>query len=314
MLQGCLSSSFRFDNSNYNYSNTNTNVSSHLSFHRSINLANMAKQDYHLNIVGSASEGYIIKSKGIMSKIKHGSFFSGIDGFGFAAKKVGWENSFHVEIDDYCQKTIKQNFSNAVIYGDIRFFEAHKYKGAIDVVSGGFPCQNISISGKGEGIYGAKSGLWTEYYRAIKEINPKCVVIENSPELLKRGFEQIICDFSEIGYDIEWQCFCASDFGYPHQRERLFVIAYPTIQRWRGLLYLLKRGIIEKNKKTNSLDSSCHPFLRFEQRFGEPPVFRVDDGLSKRLDVIKRLGALGNSIVPDIAIEIFKSIELNVLN
>ena len=77
---------------------------------------------------------------------------------------------------------------------------------------------------------------------------------------------------------------------------------------------MLKRSIIEKNKETNSLDSSCHPFLRFEQRFGEPPVFRVDDGLSKRLDVVKRLGSCGNAIVPDIAVEIFRTIEEYVLH
>lgn len=250
----------------------------------------------------------------LLCPVYFGSFFSGIEGFGLAAKRLGWTNKFHVEIDDYCQKVIKQNFEYSEIYGDIRTIDFSKYYGTIDVVSGGFPCQNISISGKGEGIYGAKSGLWSEYYRAIKEIMPKCVVIENSPELLKKGFEQIIYDFSEIGYDIEWQCFCASDFGYDHQRERLFAIAYPSVQRWRGLLHMLKRSIIEKNKKTNPLDSSCHPFLRFEQRFGEPPVFRVDNGLSKRLDVIKRLGALGNSIIPDIAVEIFKTVEEYVLH
>lgn len=251
---------------------------------------------------------------GCYAPVYFGSFFSGIEGFGLAAQSLGWNVKFHVEIDDYCRQTIKQNFSNSEIYGDIRETDFTKYYGAIDVVSGGFPCQNISISGRGEGIYGAKSGLWAEYYRAIKEIMPKCVVIENSPELLKKGFEQIICDFSEIGYDIEWQCFCASDFGYPHERERLYAIAYPSIQRRRGLLYMLKRSIIEKNKKTNSLDSSCHPFLRFEQRFGEPSVFRVDDGLSKRLDVVKRLGALGNAIVLDIAIEIFRIIDEHVLH
>jgi DNA (cytosine-5)-methyltransferase 1 len=242
--------------------------------------------------------------------MKHGSLFSGIGGFDLAAEWMGWENVFQVEIDKYCTKVLEKNFPNTKRYGDIKEFDGTKYRGLIDIISGGFPCQNISISGRGEGIYGAKSGLWKEYYRIIKEIHPKYAVIENSPNLLKKGFEQILYDLSKIRYDAEWQCFCASDFGFPHERERLFIIAYPIIQRWRGILYLLKRSIIEKNKETNSLDTSCHPFLRFEERIGEPPVLRVDNGLSKRLDIIKRLGGLGNAIVPQIAYEIFKAIEL----
>lgn len=238
----------------------------------------------------------------------HGSLFSGIGGFDLAAEWVGWENIFQVEWDSYCQKVLAKNFPNVKRYGDIREFDGTKYQGLIDIISGGFPCQDISVSGLGEGIYGARSGLWLHYNRVIKEIHPEYIIIENSPQLLRKGFEKILCDLSESGYNAEWQCFCASDFGHPHERERLFIVAYTTTQRRGGILHLLKRSIIKKNKKTNPLDSSCHPFLRFEQGHSEPPVFRMDDGLSKRLDVINRLGGCGNAIVPQIAYEIFKTI------
>jgi DNA (cytosine-5)-methyltransferase 1 len=246
--------------------------------------------------------------------MKHGSLFSGIGGFDLASQWMGWENVFQVEWDSYCQKVLAKNFPNVKRYGDIKEFDGTKYRGLIDIISGGFPCQDISVSGQGRGIYGKRSGLWSEYYRLIQEITPKYVVIENSPNLLRKGFEQILDDLSKSGYDAEWQCLCASDFGHPHERERIFIIAYATIQRRRGILHNLKRSIIEKNKEANTLDSSRSPFLQFEERFSEPPVFRVVDGLSKRLDAINRLGACGNSIVPGIAYQIFKAIEEYSLN
>lgn len=241
--------------------------------------------------------------------MKHGSLFSGIRVFDLAADILKWENIFSCEIDDWCNKIGKERFPNTRIYNDIKEFDAREYEKRIDVLSGGFPCQDISVSGKGEGITGERSGLWSEYDRIIKEVSPRYVVIENSPQLLRKGFEKVLHDLSKSGYDAEWQTISAADFGKPHLRERLWVVAYPTTQRRRGILHMLKRSIIEKNKKTNPLDTSCHPFLRFEQRFGEPPVFRVDDGSAKRLDVVKRLGGCGNAVVLDLVIEIFKAIE-----
>jgi len=239
----------------------------------------------------------------------HASLFTGIGGFDIAAERIGWRNLFQVENDSFCKKTLIKNFPDAKKYEDIREFNGVPYANTIDVISGGFPCQDISTAGKGKGIFGERSGLWSEYFRIAKEIHPKYIVIENSPQLLKRGFEQILCNLSEIGYNAEWGCFCASDFGYSHQRERLFIVANANVQGWKGLLYQLKRSIIKTNSETNPLDTSCSPFLQFEQRFGEPPIFGVVNGLSKRLDAINRLGACGNAIIPKIAYEIFKLID-----
>lgn len=243
------------------------------------------------------------------SAFNHASVFTGIGGFDLAADDIGWNNVFQCEIDTFCQDVLKKNFPKTEKYLDINEFDARKYRGAIDVISGGFPCQDISISGKGEGITGSRSGLWKQYFRIIAEVLPGFVVIENSPQLLKKGFETVLYDLSEIGYNAEWEVISAAEFGKPHIRERLWVVAYPSVQRWRGILHLLKRSLVEKGSKANSLDTQSHPFLRFEQGYSEPPVFGVVDGLSKRLDVVKRLGACGNAVVPDIPKAIFQQIE-----
>lgn len=242
--------------------------------------------------------------------MKHGSLFNGIGGFQLAASWMGWENVFSCEIDEWCNKVTKQHFQNCIQHGDIKQTDFTIYRGNIDFLSGGFPCQDISVSGLGAGIDGVKSGLWSEFRRAANEINPKNILIENSPNLTKKGFEKVLVDLAEIGYDAEWECLSASDFGFDHIRSRIWILAYPTSQRRRGILHMLKRSLVEKNRETNPLDTSRHPFLRFEERNSEPSVFGMADGLPKRLDVVKRLGGAGNAVVPYIPFEIFKAIDL----
>ena len=238
----------------------------------------------------------------------HASLFTGIGVFDKAAQDIGWELIFQCEIDNFCSNILNQNFPGVKNLGDINNAKTKSYNNTIDIISGGFPCQDISISGLGEGIFGKRSGLWSQFARIIEETNPKYVVIENSPQLLKRGFEKVLHDLSEIGYDAEWECLSASEFGFDHKRERLFIIAYPNAQRRRGILHGIKRSRKEANKKETTLDTQCNPFLRFEQRYSKPAVFGMDDGSATRLDVIKRLGAIGNAVVYDIAYQIFNII------
>ena len=187
-------------------------------------------------------------------KLTHSSLFTGIGVFDLAAENLGFENVFQCEIDSWCSKLLKQNFPAAINHSNIENFDAKKYYKTINVISGGFPCQDISIAGKGIGITGKKSGLWSHYARIISEVNPDFAIIENSPQLLRKGFEKILHDLSEIGYDAEWETISAADYNKCHKRQRLFILAYPTIQRRRGLLHLLKRSLVEKNKETNTLD------------------------------------------------------------
>jgi DNA (cytosine-5)-methyltransferase 1 len=244
--------------------------------------------------------------------MNHGSFFSGIGGFDLAAEEAGFKNIFHCEIEEDKRETLKRNFKNVLSYGDIREFEGQKYRDKIDVLSGGFPCQDISIAqtsiklGGAQGIKGERSGLWKEYARVLGEIRPGAVVFENSPMLLIRGFEQVLCDFSKLGYDAEWRCFYASDFGLPHFRKRLYGVAYSKCKRWKNNNE--KGGILQKILSTRSSRQKPVPISieRFNRNSSYADV-RMDDGFSKELD--KRLiHGFGNTIVPDIALQIFKNL------
>ena len=103
----------------------------------------------------------------------------------------------------------------------------------VDVLCGGFPCQDLSVAGRGAGIDGARSGLWAEYARLIRELRPRYVVVENVPALLVRGLGRVLGDLAALGYDAEWDCLPASAFGAPHRRDRVWIVAYPDGLRTR---------------------------------------------------------------------------------
>ena len=154
----------------------------------------------------------------------HGSLFSGIGGFELGAEWAGIETLWNCEIEPFQRSVLKRHFPNTIQYEDIKRLSNPGY---VDIVSGGFPCQDISVAGKREGINGRRSGLWGEMFRIVREVRPKYVIVENSPALVVSGLERVLCDLSQIGYDAEWQCISNIAFGYPHKRERLYLIAYP---------------------------------------------------------------------------------------
>ena len=180
-------------------------------------------------------------------ELSHGSLFSGIGGFELGAKMSGIETLWNCEINPFSRAVLKKNFPNVKQYSDIITIENIEY---VDIISGGFPCQDISIAKKNaEGIKGKRSGLWSEMFRIIRQIRPKYIIIENSPMLLIRGFEQVLCDLSEIGYNAEWQCLSARTFGLNHKRERFYCIAYPN-----GI-----RRVEEDNENRANSDFLCFP-------------------------------------------------------
>ena len=235
--------------------------------------------------------------------LTHGSLFSGIEGFGLGAAFAGIRTIWSCEFEDYQTEIIKKNFGNDhEINRDIRTYSKPQF---VDIISGGFPCQDISIAGKGVGITGQRSGLWSEMHRIIREVRPRYVIIENSPALLYRGFERVLCDLSESGYNAEWQCIRNSSFGFPHHRERLYVIAY-----------------------TNEIGSQGN--VRVDRCF--KPVFKEwtpnsDDGYScaKRIQQMPtcshirngdgfpgwthRVGSIGNAVNPCVAKYLFECIK-----
>ena len=159
--------------------------------------------------------------------MKHLDLFSGIGGFALAARWVGWETVGFCEIDPYCQRVLRRHWPDVPIHNDIRTLDGNAI-GPVDIITGGFPCQDISWAGPGDGIGGKRSGLWGEYGRIIGEIRPRLVVVENVAALLARGMGVVCGDLARIGYDAEWSTITACSVGAPHMRPRVFIVAYPN--------------------------------------------------------------------------------------
>ena len=163
--------------------------------------------------------------------------FSGIGGFSLAAKEVWGDDAKivgHCDIDDYCEQVLAKNFPNTPYFNDVTKLTKQNV-GDIDLICGGFPCQDISVAGKGLGIdKGERSGLWSEFNRLIGELRPKYAIIENVAALTSRGLNIVLRDLAEAGYDAEWQCIGANEIGARHRRERIWIVAYPNNSRDRA--------------------------------------------------------------------------------
>jgi DNA (cytosine-5)-methyltransferase 1 len=160
--------------------------------------------------------------------------FAGIGGFTIGLERAGFETAAFCEIDPYAQKVLRKNWPGVPIYDDVRTITAERLASdgiGVDVITGGFPCQDISVAGHQAGIEGERSGLWTECARLIRELRPRYAIFENVTNLLngERGawFKRVLWDISQIGYDAEWHCIPASELGAHHHRDRVWIICYP---------------------------------------------------------------------------------------
>ena len=228
-------------------------------------------------------------------ELTHGSLFSGIGGFDLGFERAGFTTVWQVENGLYCQAILAQHFPDAQRFGDIRTICWDKIKQPT-VLSGGSPCQDISVAGKAAGLQGARSGLWSYFYRAISILRPSYVVVENVSALLFRGLGRVLGDLSEIGYDAEWEVISAHTVGAPHLRERVFLIAYPNRLNGQTRLGIITDGAIARLK---ACMAERHE-LWLQTR---PDPNRMGDGLPARL-YRPRVQALGNAVVPQIAEEI----------
>lgn len=244
--------------------------------------------------------------------MQYASLFTGIGTADYAAQLLGWPITFVCENDKYCSGLLEQQYPGVPNLGDITTARFGTFKGMVNILTGGFPCQDISRAGKGKGIDGKKSGLWRHFHRAIAVLRPEFVLIENSIDLKTKGLDKVIHDLARIGYNCEWEPFSAAEFGADHIRERLWVLAYPNSFRRQGLLRMLKIISISIAKSTEheKMDSSSSRLERFRERHGEPPIFGVYDGLTKKLHVPKRLAIAGNAMYWPIPFSIFKMIEV----
>lgn len=164
--------------------------------------------------------------------ITFGSLFAGIGGFDLGFERSGMVCKWQVEIDEFCRKVLTKHWPNVPKWDDIRTFPPKPIeKWGVDLICGGFPCQDISVAGKGKGIHGERSGLFFEMAKVICMLRPKLVVLENVAALLNRGMSEVLGELAEIGYDAEWHCIPAAAVGAPHKRDRVFIFAYSGSKR-----------------------------------------------------------------------------------
>ena len=246
--------------------------------------------------------------------------FAGIGGFSVGLARIGsFKTVAFCEIDKHARKVLQKNWPGVPIYEDVKgiTYERLKADGNVpDVITGGFPCQDISTAGRGAGLAGERSGLWFEFARIIKEVRPRWVIAENVSALRSRGLDQVLRSLSEIGYDAEWHCIPASAVGAPHQRDRIWIIAYPNEQYGRPKSSVSDssgwEAWDELSRSSEILAYTDSPqceggsvsgrVLAEDADLGsgswweiEPQVGRVADGFPGRTH---RLKQLGNAVVP----------------
>ena len=234
--------------------------------------------------------------------LTHGSLFSGIGGFEEGAERAGIKTLWNCEFETFQRSILTKHYKDNEQYTDVRIANIST---KVDIISGGFPCQDISVAGKMEGIKGERSGLWSEMFRITRDIRPKYVIIENSPALLIRGFERVLCDLSEIGYSTEWQCISNSAFGYPHKRERLYAIAYSNEIGLQSDL-CEQRATNSIFRKWTSNQNDGYTLSKRIHEIGPSEVIRNGNGFQFWTH---RVGSVGNSVNPTIAHYLFECIK-----
>jgi len=175
------------------------------------------------------------------------ALFAGAGGGILGGHLLGWRTVCAVEWNPYAASVLVARQNDGIltpfpIWDDVQTFDGRPWRGLVDVVSGGFPCQDISCAGKGAGITGERSGMWAHMARIIGEVRPRYAFIENSPMLVTRGLGTVLSDLAALGYDAEWGCISAADCGAPHLRERIWIVAYPASSGGSGELRKLHQA------------------------------------------------------------------------
>jgi DNA (cytosine-5)-methyltransferase 1 len=223
-----------------------------------------------------------------------GSLFAGIGGFDLGLERAGMRSVWQCEIDPYAIRVLEKHWPDVLRVPDVRDVGVGTVP-CVDVICGGFPCQDLSYAGLGAGLDGARSGLWSEYARVVGELRPRYVVVENVAALLARGLGRVLGDLAALGYDAEWDCIPASAVGAPHQRERFWLVAYPDGGDGLARVGPLedRPAALQPRDDAASLGAHRAPWLE-----GPPESVRVAYGLP---DWVDRNTALGNALVPQIA-------------
>jgi DNA (cytosine-5)-methyltransferase 1 len=228
--------------------------------------------------------------------------FSGIGGFSLGLERTGgFKTVAFCEIDPYCRKVLKKHWPDVPTYPDVTRLTQHDLfidgLTPIDVITGGFPCQDVSSSNPAKaGLDGEQSGLWEQFSRLVREIRPRFVIVENVSDLLARGLGTVLGQLASSGYDAEWHSIPASFVGLPQARERVWIVAYLDVRRSQS------RSLPDSQEVEPPICTPRHDHdgLAVAQHWArEAPsrIRRMDDGLP---DGTHRLRALGNAVVPQI--------------
>lgn len=247
-----------------------------------------------------------------MEKLNGLDLFSGIGGISVALSE--WVNTVaYCEQDRYAQSVLLSRMADGSIDRAPIWDNIASLKGtmlpSIDIVFGGFPCQDLSIAGLGKGLDGERSSLFFEIIRLVKEVESTFVFLENVPAIRTRGLLQVVTAFTEVGYDCRWTCVTASSVGALHKRERWFLLAYAKCNRGRPvpttepLASNESKKLFRENRKARPNDFKKSGDLGKSHWEAEPSVGRVVDGFPNRVDRIK---CLGNAVVPLQAKKAFK--------
>ena len=198
--------------------------------------------------------------------LKIGSLFAGIGGFDLGLERTGgFETAWFCEIEEYPRSILNQWWPGVPVYDDVTKLKGDEVE-PVDILVGGFPCQDISAAGRGEGIGGERSSLWFEFARLVGELRPRYVIAENSPLLKTRGLNAVLGSLAEVGYDAEWDCVPARTFGAPHQRDRIWVVAYPDSAHSQG------DGSAQRNEAEVSGSGDACPYRESGRGDGETAV------------------------------------------
>ena len=255
--------------------------------------------------------------------LTYGELFAGIGGMGLGLERAGLECRWRVELDPWRRSVLEHHWPGVPTHDDVRTFPPYgtPRQWKVDVIAGGFPCQDLSYAGKGAGIEGERSGLWLEFARIIGHLQPRYAIVENVPALLDRGMGAVLGTISSLGYDAWYEALPAAAFGASQLRERVFLVAYPSEKR---LATHLLASLAEDRDRDASGWRWNEQFERLRGRVGDqayPPPIGHDEwsrgvqggwdppcvergvrgatyGVPAGLD---RIAALGDAICPDAA-------------
>lgn len=246
-----------------------------------------------------------------------GSLFAGIGGFDLGLERAGMICQWQVEIDPCSRSVLQSNWPKTPRYKDVQDVGVRNLE-AVDLICGGFPCQDVSLAGRRAGLKGKRSTLWSEFHRIIGEIGPRWVLVENVRGLYTsdsgRFFGKILRDLAESRYDAEWDCLSAAFFGAPQLRHRIFIVAYPKghFGRSAGLphVFTQDQSDMADNRRPSSKVAWNGIWIdrkdetTYTHGFPEPIFHRLADGVSNRVDkeeASSRMKQVGNAIVPQAA-------------